>query len=255
MRRPIHLAAALAATFACLAFAPPAARADDDRVRVIGVGRNGARVLVDDDGDRTIVLNGGLRGYLGVHVVELTPELLRHFRAGEEGVLVSKVVADSPAAAAGILVGDVLVAVAGEPVRGAATLRRIVGPREQGDEIGIELIRDGRVLEVTAHVEARQGRVLELGQLMRPGMDGRPLMVMPSDEEWEEFGHQFEAYGKQFEDLGEHISEAMEQAFENPEVRWRIDRELRQREELERQIETLEKRLQELERRLEDGRR
>jgi hypothetical protein len=260
---------ALAAIFTLL---PAAAVADDDVVREVRRDvqrdvrrdvqrdverdvRRGVRnlQLLRDRGDHAIVLGGGPRGYLGVHVVDLTPELRRYYRVDEEaGVLVSRVEPDSPAAAAGIAVGDVLTEIDGDEVEGSWRLRQLVGPHDDGETIAVSLVRAGRPLEVSARLEERQGHVLELGRLFQQDAAGRPLLVIPRDEDWAAFGEDWEEFGEQFEDLGEEIGEAIEEAFENPEVRFRIDRELRQREQLERQIELLERRLQELERKLDE---
>ena len=249
MRRT-HLlpATACAATLALAALLPAAAGAADTTVRRLPrTARTEVRVI--PSGERGMFFDAARRGYLGVHVVELTPELRRHFQAGEDaGVLVSKVEEDSPAAAAGVAVGDVLVAVDGDEVASSWDLRRVVAPHEDGDTVALEVVRGGRELELSARLQERQGRVLELGQLLQRDDEGRHLLVLPSEHEWE-------AFGEHFEDLGEEISEAMEEAFDDPDVRLRIGRELRQREQLERQIDVLERRLQDLERRLEEQRR
>ena len=249
MRPTFRFPAALLTALVCLAV-PALAAAGEPTVRRL---ERRDRDVVLADRDRAIVLGAGRRGFLGVHVVELTPELRRHFRAAEDaGVLVSKVEANSPAAAAGIAVGDVLVAVDGEEVGSSFDLRRIVGPREEGETVAIDLVRDGRRLSVSSRLEERQGRMLELGRLMQRDAEGRPLLVLPAEQDWEEFAEGFERFGEHF---GEHIGEAMEEALEDPDVRLRIGRELRQREQLERQIEVLERRLQDLERKLEEQRR
>jgi serine protease Do len=60
------------------------------------------------------------RPRLGVVIVELTPELRRHFGApGGHGVLVARVVPGSAAERAGVGVGDVVVEVGGRPVASA----------------------------------------------------------------------------------------------------------------------------------------
>ena len=243
------LRATLAAIVAALALLPAVARAgnsDDERI-VRRDARRDVRVIVPET-DRRVVL-GGRRGFLGVHVAELTPELRRHFHADEDaGVLVSRVEPDSPAAVAGIRVGDVLVAVDGKSVEGALDLREAVAPKRDGDVVGVDLVREGRRLSLDATLQERQGRVLELGSLLQRDGEGRPLIVLPSEGEWE-------ALTEHFEEVSEEIGQALEEAFENPEVRLRLGEQVRERERFERQIELLERRLQELERRLEERRR
>jgi hypothetical protein len=248
---PATLASAAAALTALvvLALAPAGAHAGDPHERRAETReRRDVRIVVPDEG-RSIILGNGRRGFLGVHVVDLTTELRRHFQAGAEaGVLVSRVEPGSPAAAAGIAVGDVMVAIDGEPVAAARDLRRVVGPRRGGDQVAVDVVRNGRRLQLAARLEEREGRVLDLGNLMQRDSEGRSVLVLSAEQDWADFA-------RQFEHLGEEIGEAVEEALENPEVRMRIGREVRQREHLERQIELLERRLRELERRLEDQRR
>src|SRR4051812_40693633 len=61
------------------------------------------------------------KGRLGVMVMSLTPELRTHFGAAQDrGVLVAHVEPGTPAAAAGITVGDVIVEVRGKAIDGAS---------------------------------------------------------------------------------------------------------------------------------------
>jgi membrane-associated protease RseP (regulator of RpoE activity) len=93
----------------------------------------------------------GRRPLLGVQLVGVTDELREHL-GGEEGtgVLVSKVLAGTPAEDAGIEVGDLIVAVDGEPVEDPSDIIDALGDTE-GRTIDVEVIRDGRptTLDVT----------------------------------------------------------------------------------------------------------
>jgi hypothetical protein len=85
---------------------------------------------------------------LGVGLVEPTAELRIHL-GGEAsaGVLVSKVFDGTAAEDAGILVGDLIVAVDGEPIRGAASLGRELRDRS-GTRVSVDVIRDRRPVAV-----------------------------------------------------------------------------------------------------------
>jgi membrane-associated protease RseP (regulator of RpoE activity) len=97
------------------------------------------------------------RGYLGVHLVELTPELRTHFGAREEaGVMVGRVEAGSPAERAGIRVGDVLTHLDGKQIASTFDLMRSMGERKEGDVVGLELVRGGRVELLSATVAERE---------------------------------------------------------------------------------------------------
>ncbi len=103
-------------------------------------------------------LAGGRAGYLGVMLAPMTPELRAHQGVPEEaGVLVSKVIDDSPAARAGIRVGDVISAVDGEAVATPHDLAHAIRGREDGATVAIELWRDGARETLTAAVEEREG--------------------------------------------------------------------------------------------------
>lgn len=83
------------------------------------------------------------RHRLGVQLVETTPELREHLGGSESaGVLVSKVLVGTPAAAAGIRVGDLLVSVDGRDVADVAGLREALA--EAGVSCSIELVREGK---------------------------------------------------------------------------------------------------------------
>lgn len=99
----------------------------------------------------------GKGGFLGVATTELTPELRRHFGVPEEaGVLVAKVVDDSAAARAGLLVGDILTAVDGQPVADTGDLLRAVSRLEPGSAVSLELWRDGTVQTLGATLGERE---------------------------------------------------------------------------------------------------
>ena len=98
---------------------------------------------------------------LGVSFVPLTPELRRHFGVPEdEGVLVSRVLAESPAATAGIQVGDIVTKVDGESAGSGHALARVIGLRKAGDTVNVELWRAGRAQTVSATLAERDRRQL-----------------------------------------------------------------------------------------------
>ena len=74
---------------------------------------------------------------------------------GGVGSIIATVQPDSPADAAGIKVGDIVLAVDGEPVNGQAGLVAAIRDRNPGDTISIDLVRDGERLSVTATLVAR----------------------------------------------------------------------------------------------------
>lgn len=97
------------------------------------------------------------RGRLGVTVMSLTTELREHFGAPEDrGVLVAHVEPDTPAATAGIEVGDVIVAVEGQQIDAAQDVLAALGSLDKGEHAKIDVVRDrkSRSIEVTLTSDA-----------------------------------------------------------------------------------------------------
>ena len=91
---------------------------------------------------------GSHRPLLGVQLVEPTAELREHLGSdGSSGVLVAKVIEETPAEEAGIEVGDLIVAVGGDEISDAGDLVRALRERS-GEQFYIEVIRDGRSVSV-----------------------------------------------------------------------------------------------------------
>jgi membrane-associated protease RseP (regulator of RpoE activity) len=92
---------------------------------------------------------------LGVAAIEISPQLREHFGAPrEQGVLVDVVQDDSTAARAGVLVGDVVIEVDGEPIGSPRAIRDAMRGREEGDDLVIAVIRDSKRFDLHAPVTA-----------------------------------------------------------------------------------------------------
>jgi serine protease Do len=93
------------------------------------------------------------RGYLGVSIQSITPELAQALKLEErQGALVSEVVQGSPAAKAGIRQGDVIVGFNGETIQGSNDLPAVVARTPVGEEVTVTLRRDGNTQKVSATV-------------------------------------------------------------------------------------------------------
>ena len=120
------------------------------------------------------------RGFLGVQLTPLTPELRVHFGVPEDtGVMVARVEESGPAEAAGILVGDILSAIDGERIDSGRQLSRAVRKKEEGDVVTIELYRDGSLESYPVTVGERERPVIDLARGFRfmtdmPAMDDFP---------------------------------------------------------------------------------
>ncbi|MGZ3514281.1 MAG: DegQ family serine endoprotease [Thermodesulfobacteriota bacterium] len=98
------------------------------------------------------------RGWLGVSIQEVTPELAKSFALKEKkGALVAQVVPGSPAEKAGIEQGDVIVEFDGKEVASSKDLPLIVSSTPVGKSITIKLSRNGKVFD-------RQVKVGEMEQ-------------------------------------------------------------------------------------------
>jgi len=84
-----------------------------------------------------------VRGWLGVGIQPLTPELARKFGVPEgEGVLVNEVFEKDPAASAGIKPGDIITKIDGNPVDTPNRLSRLVAGLLPGATTKVEVVRD-----------------------------------------------------------------------------------------------------------------
>jgi serine protease DegQ len=104
-----------------------------------------------------IITNGTVtRGWIGVEVQDLTPELAESFGvAVGEGALIAGVMRGSPADRAGIKPGDVLLSVSGQAVRDAQVMLDLIAALTPGAPARFGLSRAGRALEVSVTIGKR----------------------------------------------------------------------------------------------------
>jgi peptidase Do len=89
------------------------------------------------------------RGQLGVVIQEVTHDLAKSFGLDKPtGALVSKVLPNSPAAAAGLQVGDIIRGVNGKEIVSSGDLPVIVGSTAPGKEVKLQIWRQRAELEV-----------------------------------------------------------------------------------------------------------
>jgi serine protease Do len=92
-----------------------------------------------------------VRGWLGVVIQEITPEIAETIGV-KEGILVSQVAPGSPAEKAGLKVGDIIVAIDGEKVREVRELQFRVMKTPPGTEITLTILRGGKEQTIKAKV-------------------------------------------------------------------------------------------------------
>src|SRR5690606_26543467 len=114
------------------------------------------------------------RGRVGIGIQDVTPALNEALGLGvDHGALVSEVEPGSPAEAAGIEVGDVVVAVNEETVETSTELRNAIGLMRLGETVSLTVIRDGE----TRSVDVRVSPAPESAQAPEPGDAGQANRV------------------------------------------------------------------------------
>jgi serine protease Do len=92
-----------------------------------------------------------IRGWLGVTIQNLTPDLAKSLNIKEAaGALISGVEKDSPAAKAGLKRGDLIVGLAGKKVQDSTTLRNMVSQSAPGTKVDFKILREGKEQTVAA---------------------------------------------------------------------------------------------------------
>ena len=95
-----------------------------------------------------------VRGWLGVVIQPITPELAQSFGlANEQGALVSEVVKEGPAEKAGIKVGDIILEFNGKKINEMNELPRLVAATPSGTKAPVKLLRDGKEEAVAVAIE------------------------------------------------------------------------------------------------------
>jgi serine protease Do len=104
------------------------------------------------------------RGWLGVTIQELTPALVKSLGLPDgRGALVAQVTDGSPAAAAGVKQGDIIVSVGGRAIARSADLPPMVANLAPGRTVPISVIRDGKTVPLSATItrlEEREPRAM-----------------------------------------------------------------------------------------------
>ncbi len=122
------------------------------------------------------------RGWIGVVIQDVTRELADSFGMSRpEGALVAQVLPDSPAAAAGLQVGDIIVGFDGRDVPRSGALPPMVGRAPVGAEVPVRVIRDGDPLTLG----------VELGRLPDEPL-GAVTPPPPAPDRFPELGLQIE---------------------------------------------------------------
>ena len=93
------------------------------------------------------------RGFLGAQLQDLDPELAEAFGLSQhQGAVLVNVIAGSSAEKAGLKPGDVITAINGRPVHTASAVRNEIGLLRVGEQVKLEILRNGKPMQITASV-------------------------------------------------------------------------------------------------------
>jgi serine protease DegS/serine protease DegQ len=121
----------------------------------LGIGfaipATGARKVMEQ-----IIRTGSVtRGWVGVEVQEITPELASSFKLPAQGALIAGVARSSPADKAGVQPGDAMVSVDGQPVTNPQSMLEHVAAQIPGKAVRFGFVRRGKPIELTIEVGRR----------------------------------------------------------------------------------------------------
>ncbi len=134
------------------------------------------------------------RGWLGVSIQPVTPELAESFGLDRLiGALVNQVLPNSPAEKAGVRRGDILLTFSGKEINGVRDLQLMVANTPAGSKVEVDVLRDGKHLSLPVTIAELQPReaaaapptpsdkAQALGLTVGPADDGRGVMVEAID--------------------------------------------------------------------------
>ena len=120
------------------------------------------------------------RGWLGVSIQDLTPELARSLELeGVQGVVIADVLDNGPAARANLTAGDVVLEIDGKPTKTSAQLRNRIALTSPGSKTRLAIIRKGqkKTISVTLDEKSESGAIASLNNStsLVSGLGVRPL--------------------------------------------------------------------------------
>ncbi|HDK41365.1 MAG TPA: PDZ domain-containing protein, partial [Nitrospirae bacterium] len=120
---------------------------------------NMARLVMDQ-----LIKEGKVtRGWLGVTIQRITPELAKEFGLKKaRGALVGDILKGSPAEKAGVQRGDVILEVNGKKIDHVEALRNTVAQSKVGSRVRLKMIRDGKPMTLKVKIEELPQDVAEL---------------------------------------------------------------------------------------------
>jgi len=144
----------------------------------IGLGLAIPSNLARDVVEQLITKGVVVRGTLGVETQNLTAQIAQGLGLDEaRGALVTRVLAGSGAAAAGVKAGDVVTAINGQRVDNAQALHNYEGLSTVGRTVDLEVRRDGKPLQLKATLKEQPRAVT--GDTLDPRLSGATFVDLP----------------------------------------------------------------------------
>lgn len=187
------------------------------------------KALFHGDENKFIIDAGhGGGAFLGVHIQDLTGQLRNYFKVkGDDGVLVSEVVENSPAEKAGIKAGDVVTKVNEKSISNPSNLQKIIRKHSPEDKVKITVVRNGRkrILNATLGESERKFSwkpkfqdddhkmmffdfdIDEDIDNLKDGIKKRYKVIKKSGEKKESLREEIDSLKKQLEELKKEIDE------------------------------------------------
>lgn len=170
-------------------------------------------------------------GFLGVETMTIEDDLASYFEV-KHGVLIKRVVEDSPAEKGGLLAGDIIVKIASEKIKTTEDVFEIVRSHDPDEEVTISIVRKGKAMNLKVKLAETSDRSIFTLPSM-PGIPGLSERIMIYDSDG-------------FDDITDKVKEALEDLDLDDLKNYESSEELKQemmrlKEEMERLKEDMNK--------------
>lgn len=153
--------------------------------------------------------------YLGVMLQDLTSGLRDYFSLkSDEGVLISEVVEDSPAAKGGLKAGDIILVIDGTSVSSAQEVKNRIRSTEPGKTMDITFIRKGEQQTAGIELEERTGELFH--RYVKPWKKGfNDLQYLLKEDSGQEFKSDMESLKEEMKELQKELQSLKEELRDN----------------------------------------
>lgn len=122
----------------------------------IGIGFAIPTTIITQVMDQLIKTGKVVRGYFGIEAIDITPDLADTYQLPRQsGVFVKGVVGSDPAGRAGMLAGDVMLAIDSQSVRDRSGMLTQIAALAPGSTARVKVLRDGKEVDLSVRVGER----------------------------------------------------------------------------------------------------